>query len=270
MTGTTFRYNSVLLPEYVTTIVISVLSTLIILGSRDNPLLTHGNPHYGAASAISAALTLGLVWLTLHARWRWCTITIDEKTLRGSFLGMTRFELWLSSVASIQEETAKFYGRRGRRLTVRSTRHNPVEIADAVHDYDRLKAILSERSGCAVTRAAAPSEAVEQLRARAAKRDYVLGRPRPWHMFLTVPVRVVGLVTILFADVFCTFLFIFAFQGGPDARDPRAVYAGPVSLAFSAVTARYVSYFLSSSIRLNRLLRFRWRRTPAPPGCGRS
>jgi hypothetical protein len=265
MTGTTFRYNSALLPEYITTIVISVLSTLMILNSRDNPLITHGNPHYGIASAIYAALALGLVWLTLHARWRWGTIWIDHKTLRGSFLGMTRFELWLSDVASIREETARFYGRRGRRLTIRSTRHDPVEIADAIYNYDQLAHILSERAGCAIEPAAAAPEVVGQLRARAAKRDYVFGQPRRWRILITAPVRAVGLLIVLSADLFFAFLIIFAFQGGPEARDPRAVYAGPVSLVAAAVTARFIYYRLSSSIRLNRTIRFRWRRLPPQP-----
>ena len=262
MKGTTFRTNSVLLPEYITTIVISVLSTLMILNGANNPLLTHGNPHYGVASAIYAALALGLVWLTLRARWRWCTITVDDKTVRSRFLGITRSELWLSRVVSIREETAKFYGRQ---LTIRSTRHDPVEIADAIYDYDRLKQILSERAGCAVEQATAPADVIERLRARAAKRDYVFGCPRRWHLLLTAPVRAVSLLTVLFVDLFCAYLIIFAFQGGPDARDPRAVYAGPASLVGAALTARFVYYRLSSSIRLNRAIRFRWRRRPPRP-----
>ncbi|MBN1918863.1 MAG: hypothetical protein JW889_13235 [Verrucomicrobia bacterium] len=266
--GTTFRYNSALLPEYVTTIIISVLTTLIVMTDREL-LLTHDNPHYSIASAIFAVLALLLVALTLRARWRWCTITVDDATVRGSLFAIPKFELPLSTVVSIKEEVARFYGRRARRLTIRSTRHDPVEIADFIYGYNHLERMLGERSGASVEPVAIAPEMMDKLRRRALKRHEVFGRPRPWRVLLSIPVKVVGLLPVLCVDLFFTLTVIFTFHGDSQARDPRAVYAGPISLAAAALAARYAYYPLASSIRLNRTVRVR-RRAPVPPPLPRS
>jgi len=258
MMGTVFRYKSVLLPEYYTTIVISFLTTLIAVSNPKTLVPTDGNPHYPIATAICGAFVLVLIGLTLRARWRWCTIEVNDKTIRGRFFGTTRFEFWLSDVVSIREDVMKFYGRRARRLTVRSTRHDAIEIADHVYQYERLKQLLSELPGCTIEHLAITPEERERLQVRAAKRDHVFGRPQPWRVLLLLPVRAVGLLPVLVVDLFFTFFFIYMFNGDASVRDPGAVYAGPVSLVAAAFTARFVYHRLVSSIRLNRVVRLRW------------
>ena len=255
----TFRYNSVLLPEYVSTIAISMVTTLIVASDK-KIWPTHGNPHYAVALALYGVLALLLVWLTLHARWRWCVITIEDETVRGSLFGLERFRIRFLDVESIQERIGKFFGRRARRLTIRSFRHDPVEIADFIYDYERLKRLLGERWGRAVEQVGGTPEQWEQLRERALKRKRVFGWPRPWRILLLIPVRAVGLMPVLFVDLFFTLFIVFGFHGDPKGGDPRAVYAAPIALAAAALTARCVYYRLSSSIRLNRVVRFRWGR----------
>lgn len=262
MTGTTFRTNSVLLPEYITTIVISLLTSLVVMSDREL-LVLRDNPHYAIASALFVAVVLVLVWLTLRARWRWCTIHIDDETVRGSLFGVSKFELWLASVISIREEAFRLYGRRARRLTLRSTRHDPIEVADLIYGYERLKALLVERTGRTVERLASQDETMEKLHVRAAKREAVFGRPRPWRALLFLPARAIGLLPVWFIDLVFALVVVFAFRGDSDVPDPRAVYSAPIALAAAGMAARFIYYRISSSIRLNRVVRFRWGRRGA-------
>jgi hypothetical protein len=258
----TFRYNSVLLPEYISAIVISLLTTLIVSTNKEL-WPAHAGPHSRISAALYGVVVLTLVWLTVHARWRWPVITVESQTVRGSLFGVPKFRLELTQVHSIQERAGKFYGRRARRLTVRSFRHDPVEIADFIYEYERLKQLLGERWGQPIEQQGSSPEVISQLAIRARKRDVVFGRPRPWRILLRIPVRVIGLLPVLVVDMFFTFFVCALFRGDSDVGDPRAVYSAPISLAAAGLAARFIYYRISSSIRLNRVVRFRWGRRGA-------
>ena len=146
---------------------------------------------------------------------------------------------------------------------IRASPHRRVEIADYVLNYERLKQLLTERTGSAIVAVGGTPEQRERLRSRSQRRDEVFGRSGAVGALVNLLVRLVAFMPVLIVDLFFTLIVILAFQGEYETGDPRSVYSGPISLAAAAVAARCIYYRLSSSIRLNRVMRCRWRRRPA-------
>ena len=198
----TFRYNSALLPEYVSTVVISLLTTWIVVSaSTDQPLPTRGNPHFVPSVVMYCFLGVLLLGRTVHYRWKWCTISVDESTIRGSLFGVEKFGISFSNMESLKEEIGRFFGRRSRRLIIRSYRHEPVVISDFIFDYERITQLVGERTGLTIEQDEELGDERERLSAKSRQRDQVFGRPGPFSFLLRVPERAFCLLPVLLAGL---------------------------------------------------------------------
>ena len=246
-----YRYHQPFLPEYITTIAISLAANWIVVAvSEADALAVEGNPHvYGAVAAYTAVI-FTLVGLTFYHRFRFCTVTVADTGLMRTFLGFTLSSVPFAEIDSVEERRDGFFGRRARVLALRTRSLEEVEIADFVHDYEDFKQKVIEGAGKAPINEEPLSEPeYERLRKAAAERDTVFGAPGPRTIKKRLSFRALGLMPVVCVELVGALLVIYeVFGQGPEGGpNPLSVYAGAVTLAISGVVARFTYYYIFST-----------------------
>jgi hypothetical protein len=245
-----FRYHSAFLPEYITTVGISYLLTRMLSGEVE---WTANHPLALVAQALFWCLSFLLVMLTLFHRCRYCTVTLGPGGMQHTFLSDRRCAVPFAEVERLRESRGWFFGRRARILEIGLWGQGRLRVSDFIRGYDELKAALAEATGMQVESGAGGAWALARLKRRSADRERVFGPVRALDLVLRIPSRVICLLPVMFVDL----MMLALLQQGlssyrPDYRGLLAVFGGVISLLVSAVAARFIYYYLFSSVFLNR------------------
>lgn len=246
-------YNSIFLPEYVSTVILSVLISWFFLTNVNRIGRGWGQMfHLSAASAGYVLLAAFLIWIT----WRYRVWFSDVLFLSGGD-GRTRVRVsrrWmdLEHLESLEEIVGSFFGRAARILTARNSSGELFEVNECLSGYDELKMILRELRGIEVTSAERrTAEEMQALQMRWRRRHQVF--PPAFTLIDAagrLSFRVFCLLPVAAVDVTINAVLNILLQNA--GRGALVVYVAPLSLFVSAFIARYVYYYLFTSTRLNR------------------
>ena len=249
--GTTYRYHQPFVPEYITTIAISLAASWMVLAvSGADKLAVEGNPHVFGAVAAYTAVIFTLVGLTFLHRYRFSTVTVTGARLDRTFFGFVVSRMPFSEIEFIEERRGSFFGRRARVLALRTRSLEEMEFTDFIYHYDGFKRKVIEAVGKPPTNEEPLSEReYERLKRAAAERDKVFGPPGLHTIKKRLPFRALGLTPVVCVDLAGALLVIYeVFGRGPEGGpNPLSVYAGAVTLAISGVVARFTYYYIFST-----------------------
>ena len=244
------RYNRNFLPEYLSTVLISLGVSWVFLHLAPRGARPPGqNPHAILAVGIYGFAIAWLVGRTFRHRRDYETVVLaagDGGRIELHAGGRTTD---ISDSTAVEGLTT-FFGRSTRCLRLHGPLGETCVVNEVLAGYDGLKRAVESVTGR--PRAAdpeVPPRQLERAAARWAARHAALPPPDGFdplrlasRLFCLVPVAVLdfaasGALTIA-SDV----------HGQPDL----AVYASPAALLASALMARYVYYYLFTNAALNR------------------
>ena len=246
-----FRYHSAFLPEYVSTIAISLFIMWGVgrIYVRELPPLS-GNPHALPAFGLYVLLAAVLLGLTVRHRWVHCDLLVADEWMEGRRFGLQVFLIGWSQVEDLVERRGAFYGRRARVLSVVVYGRAPIVIADSIERYHRLRKRIAEASGKAIRVEGLSDDDVRRFQEAEGERHAAfqvdsgflgaLVRVGGW-LFSLLPVFVVDVITTMFLmhGVFR--------EPGYFRFKPGVYWANVIALGAAAVAARYIYYYLFSS-----------------------
>ena len=251
-----FAVNPVLLPEHTSTVLISLLVGAILSAAGRLPELPKNHFHFVAAGISYGAVAAFLLALTLRNRWKFPTITMDEDGFSTAALGIsTGASLW-SRIDGVEIGRARFFGWAARVLRLKAGGVVALEAPDFYFGWEEL----AERTAALAHRSATRDESLAEgeatrLMFSSMARDAMFGPRESILMFLVrLPVRALYLLPVAAMD-FAAGLWLTSALGGDNPLPlAEAAWAAPLSLAASAFVARWVSYYLSTSLTLRPLV----------------
>lgn len=247
------RYNAVFLPEYVSTVIISVIISLLCLVAA--PLgqkLPGQRVHAVTAAGLYTAMSGWLLFVTWSHRMRYGTVMLshvaeDRPGVRSS-QGVVPFDM----VSRVEEDLEGFFGRAIRVLRIHDRLGCTLSVNEGLVGYDHLRRVFASlcETGVEVT----PNVRPEHM--DAAKRHWdelhdVLPAPAGIIDFIArCGWRTICLIPVAFGDLMLNLALIGALLR---AQQPVLLYyAAPFSLLISAILARFVYYYLLTSVVMNR------------------
>lgn len=251
-----FYYNSVFLPEYLSTIMISVPVSAFFMttpiGGARRALV--GNHHLPIALAAYGALALWLLGVTIYHRLMYHVVIVRSNEDGETTLQFGTYTIELSLIDGLDEEFTRFFGRSSRSIAVLDARGWRARIYEAVFGYDQLKDLLEQLTDNPVQ----PSREHEA--------DAGMPIQKAWeerHEIFPVPDglgdilgrltwRAVCLIPVVVFDVVINALIILSLSGL--RQQELMVYSAPLSLVASSLVARFVYYYLFTSTAMNRPL----------------
>ena len=251
-----FRYNPVFLPEYLSTVLISIPISAVFMttpmgGGRG---AFAANPHLAVAAALYVAIAAVLLGLTFLYRRRFRPVVFFCVGENHVWIDAGREEIPLPDVAEVRQSLGKFFGRTVRRLKIEDHRGGTVVVCDALFDYDFLKSLLAELLG----KKSLPEPNDEPKQIERVGRLWqerhaifpatetvgdVLSR-LSWRGVCLLPVAVVDVLINL-----ATILSLSKFQ-----QHTLMVYSAPLSLLVSGFIARFIYYYMFTSTLMNKPL----------------
>ncbi|KAF0245428.1 MAG: hypothetical protein FD180_1651 [Planctomycetota bacterium] len=250
-----FAVNPVLVPEHTSTVLISLLVGAILSTAGKLPSLPKDHFHVVAAGVTFGAVAAFLLALTLRNRWKFPAITLDADGFSTAALGITTGASLWGRVDAVEIGEVRFFGWPARVLRLKSGGVVALEAADFYFGWEKLveRAVASSRRPG--TRHESLSDgAASRLMYTSMARDAMFGPRESIPMFLVrLPIRTLYVLPVAAMD-FAAGLWLTASLGGDNSLpNPAAAWAAPISLAASAFVARWVSYYLSTSLTLRPL-----------------
>lgn len=251
-----FRYNPVFLPEYVSTVLISipisaVFMTTPIGGGR---AALRANPHLGGAIAIYLLIAGWLFFLTIRYRRRFGQVVMTSPGPNQAILRAGSVEMPISGIAECQESLGKFFGRLVRRVRLEDERGNSVTLSDAIFQFDALQSLLGEllpRDANAFPHD--DPERVERVKVAWTERHEMFPASETLgDIFSRLSWRGVCLLPVAVVDVLINLVSILSLSKLQQTE--YMVYSAPLSLLTSGFIARYVYYYMFTSTTMNKPL----------------
>lgn len=250
-----FRYNPVFLPEYLSTVLISIpISAVFIttpLGGGRAALVA--NPHLGVAIFLYLLVAGWLLALTALYRRRFCPVVFSAAGGNAS-IEANHLEIEIPSIAEARQTLGKFFGRLVRRIRVEDNRGNAVEFCDAMFQYDAVRSLLEQLMSQGIAdfphddpKHVGRVKSLWQERHEMFPSSETLGdvfSRLSWRGVCLLPVAVVDVLINL-----ATILSLSRFQ-----QHALMVYSAPLSLLVSGFIARYVYYYMFTSTTMNKPL----------------
>jgi len=249
--GKAFHYNRAFLPEYLSTVVISLIVTWLTSGvSGVARQMGERNPHFAPSLVLYGALATALLVLTAYHRRRHSAVRVTVEGIERRFLGRRVLFVGWAEAAEVVERWGRFFGRGCRTLEVVLYGRAPIAISDFIHGYKSLRRQLEEAWGKPIRNKDLLSEDIARFESAATQRAEAFERrsTAPGHVAV-LNVRVGALLPVFVVDVAVSMALIHGvfMLPGPHAFDPRVVYASSIALLCAALTARWVYYYLFSS-----------------------
>ncbi len=251
-----FPYNPVFLPEYLSTVLISIpisaaFMTTPIGGGRGAFV---ANPHLAVAAGLYVLIAFGLLGLTVLYRRRFRSVVFHCLGDSQVWIEAGRQEIALLDVAEVQQSLGRFFGRTVRRVGIEDHRGSAVVFCDALFDFDFLKSLLAELLPTKPLPAPLEQPAqIERVQSLWKERHAMFPPPETVGDVLSrVSWRGVCLLPVAVVDVllnWATILSLSKFQ-----QHTLMVYSAPLSLLVSGFIARFIYYYMFTSTTMNKPL----------------
>ncbi len=249
-----FRYNPVFLPEYLSTILISIpISALFMatpMGGGRAAMVA--NPHLGVAVGLYLAIACWLLMMTILHRRKYGPVIFHTMGHNAVWIDSGQGEIDLPNIAEVKQSLGKFFGRMVRWIHIEDTRGRSVMVCDAILGFDAVRALLTR-----LLEKDIPSfpheepEKTERVKAVWRERhDMFPATETLGDVFARLGWRAVCLLPVAVGDVLInvfTHLFLSRFQ-----HDKLMVYSAPLSLLVSSFICRFIYYYMFSSTTMNK------------------
>jgi len=249
---TRFAVNPVLVPEHGSTVLISIMVGAVLSATGKLPELPKNNFHVVAAGISCGAVAAFLLFLTLRNRWTFPAILIDDDGFTTSAFGFTTGTSLWGRIDSAEIGKQRFFGWTARVLRLKSGGTVALEAPDFYFGWEELveRAVaLSRRS--ATRHSSLADRAAARLMFSAMARDAMFGPSESIPMFLIrLPLRAIYVLPVAAMDIAAGLWLTSALGGENPVPNPASAWAAPLGLAASAVVARWISYYLSTSLTL--------------------
>lgn len=251
-----FRYNPVFLPEYLSTILISIpISALFMatpLGGGRAAFVA--NPHLGVAIGMYLSIAGWLMMLTILYRRQFCPVIFYCSGQNAVWIDSGRGEIALPNIAEAKQSLGKFFGRLVRRIHLEDSRGNSVVFCDAIFHFDSIRSLLADLLGTEIGNFP-PDEPkhVDKVQSLWHERHAMFPATETlgdvfsrlsWRGVCLLPVAVVDVLINL-----ATILSLSRFQ-----KHTLMVYSAPLSLLVSGFIARFIYYYMFTSTTMNKPL----------------
>lgn len=251
-----FRYNPVFLPEYLSTVLISIpISTVFMttpIGGGRAALIA--NPHLGVAILLYLLVAGWLLTLTMLYRRRYCPVVVRSLGPNQACLEAGRRQLPIPLIAEARQSLGKFFGRIVRKIHLEDGRGNSVLLCDAMFEYDAVYSLLRELVPGDLDdfphddpKQVGRIQSLWQERHEMFPSNETLG-----DIFSRLSWRGVCLLPVAVVDVLINLVAILSLSNFQ--QHALMVYSAPLSLLTSGFIARYVYYYMFTSTTMNKPL----------------
>lgn len=251
-----FRYNQVFLPEYLSTILISIPISAVFmttpLGGGRAALVA--NPHLAFAIAGYVVVALWLLGLTLLYRLRSAPVRFLSMGKNTAWIETRSRQIRSDQVVETRQWLAKFFGRLVRQTRIEDNRGNAIQFNDAMFHYDAVRTFLAQLLDRDLDQFPHDEpKLVERVQRLWHERHIMFPASETLgDVFSRLSWRGVCLLPVAVFDVLinlATILSLSKFQ-----QHQLMVYSAPLSLLTSGLIARYVYYYMFSSTTMNKPL----------------
>lgn len=247
------RYNTVFLPEYISTLVISLMvSWLCVVAAPFGAQLPGLRVHAMASASLYAGIVGWLLFVTWSHRRQHGTVLLTHPADEPPHLRTSRGMVPLHSITRVEEDLDAFFGRMIRVLRIHDRHGGTLCVNEGLVGYEQLRRVFA--SVCDTGVELSPNVVPKQMDATKARWDEL-------HALLPAPAgfveyvsrcgwRVACLIPVAFGD-----LLLALVTAGTMVRlqQPALLYYGaPLGLLVSALLSRYVYYYLLTSVLMNR------------------
>jgi hypothetical protein len=244
------RYNNVFVPEYFSTIVISLtISVPFLIVPINGGIPIWNNPHAPIGIGLYLLCIGLLAWQTVHHRLRCRRVIVSLDPEAGVTVRTGDVVVPLKRLDRAELRIDRFFGRRVRALHLRDVRGHELVVHDALDGFDEFLRLVQHLVDRPLEIDPRLPEVEERIAEAWAERHRLFPLTveasvsrTVFRVFFLIPVAFVDFVSNLWLN------FELMFAGLP----ALAVYVGPITLLLSAVVNRYVSYYMLTSRRMNR------------------
>lgn len=244
------RYNPVFLPEYFSTIVISLaisIPFLVVPIQGAKPLWQ--NPHAPVGLALYGVVIFLFLHLTFEARRRHRRLVVEADPDLGITVRSGDRIVRLDRLDRCTLDLGSHYGRRARELHLLDAQGHELVVHDGLVGLDEFRRLLGSLLDQPIDvlhdDRQLEIDVAESWRERHAifptTVDASIARAILRFFFL-IPVAFVEFVSNLWLN----------FELIRSGLAPLTVYCAPLTLLFAGLVNRYVSYYLLTSRRMNR------------------
>ncbi|MCA9067907.1 MAG: hypothetical protein KDA84_03230 [Planctomycetaceae bacterium] len=249
-----FRYNQVFLPEYLSTIFISIPISFVFMKSAwgGGPAILVATLHLMVAVALYLGIALWLLALTLIYRMRYTSVKFYRLDDSTTWIETRGRQIRSDHVVQVDQSLGKFFGRLVRKTRIEDDRGNAIQFCDAMFEYDALRMFLGQLLNWDLDQFPHDDpQLVERVQRRWHERHAVFPPSETLGDLLgQLTLRAVCLLPVALSDVlisWATLVFLENFQ-----RQELVVYSAPLSLLTSGFIARFVYYKIFSSTTMNK------------------
>jgi hypothetical protein len=251
-----FRYNPVFLPEYLSTILISIPISALFMATPigGGRAAFVANPHLGVAIGLYLSIAGWLMMLTIMYRRQFCPVIFYCQGHNGVWIDGGRGEISLPNVAEVRQSLGKFFGRIVRRIHIEDNRGNSAVFCDAIFHFDQVRNLLAELlDGPEAGFLHDEPSLVDRVKSLWDERHTMFPATETlgdvfsrlsWRGVCLLPVGVVDVLINL-----TTILSLSKFQ-----KHTLMVYSAPLALLVSAFIARFIYYYMFTSTTMNKPL----------------
>lgn len=249
-----FRYNPVFLPEYLSTILISIPISALFMGTDmgGGRAAMVANPHLGVAVGMYLALAAWLIVITVLHRRRYGPIIFHCMGPGTVLIDSGTGQIDLPSIMEAKQSLGKFFGRIVRRVHIEDTRGATIMLCDAIFDFDAARALLKQLLGKDIPEFP-HEEPAKMERARAHWRERHAMFPATESLgdvFNRLSWRAVCLLPVAVMDVAINVGAHFFLKEFHQVK--LMVYSAPLSLLVSGFISRFIYYYMFSSTTMNK------------------
>ncbi len=244
------RYNPVFLPEYFSTIVISLAISIPFLAvPMGGGVPIWKNPHAPLGLALYAFGLYLLLHLTFATRQRHRRLLVEADPDLGIVVRSGDKVVRLDKIDRCTLDVERFFGRRVRTIRLTDSQGHEIAVHDGLVGLDEfhrlLKTLLDRPIELVHHDPEQELEVADAWRERHAifptTVDASVARA-VLRFFFLIPVAFVEFVSNLWLN----------FELVTNGLAILTVYCAPITLFFAAIVNRYVSYYLLTSRRMNR------------------
>ncbi|WP_372368796.1 hypothetical protein [Candidatus Uabimicrobium sp. HlEnr_7] len=255
-----FSYNRVFIPEFFSTVIISIIVTLITGFWFSSTVNQASSIHKTPSIVLYTLLVIFAVFISIYFRRKYSYFVLDSK-------GFERKGSWYSApfvgfdeIQKIRESRGEFFGKESRYLNIELKNNEVIKIYDYVFGYDQLRALIEKQRKKKISQDAFLTHGhvhnfanenhdtlAQKLLQKSNIRDKVFGNPNNFYdSIVELGRRILCLLPVCITDFYLKIMIDTIFGKNKEQPTPLSYYSSFISLLVSIMVARYVYFNLFS------------------------
>lgn len=255
-----FTYNRVFIPEFFSTVVISIAVTLLTGFWFSKTVHNINSIHKTPSIVLYTLLIIFALYISIHFRRKYSYFVVDSKGLerKGSWYSVPF--VGFDEIRTIRESRGEFFGKESRFLHIELKNNEIIKIYDYIFGYDELHRAIEKGIGRKIRQDAFLTHGhvhnfakenytnlSQKLKAQSKKRDKVFGDPNNFYdNIMEIGRRMLCLLPVCATEFYLKMMIDAVFGRNKDVPTTLSFYSSFISLLISIMVARYVYFNLFS------------------------